>query len=282
MAGVVKLKAIEGPVQGRTFAFDEHDTFIFGRAEDCHVQLPEQDTTVSRHHFILEVNPPDARIRDLASRNGTFINKMKFGGRSKDDTPEQAAKRRFPETAVKDGDEIRAGDSVFTVEVQVPVSETPSQSEPPRCSHCFKNVSEEIGKWRSGHYICESCQANSEADPAALLLKLFRIESETRGEAPAPGIPGYTLGKLLGKGGMGAVYLARREKDNAEVAVKVMLSKIAVDENSKQAFLREIEIGRSLHHENCVELFDHGILRQRLLFRDGVLSRRQHRSACQI
>src|SRR5262249_16839370 len=62
----------------------------------------------------------------------------------------------------------------------------------------------------------------------------------------------------LGEGGMGAVYKARRKRDGATVALKVMLAKAAVNEYSRQAFLREIEVTRSLQHPNIVELFDYG------------------------
>lgn len=80
MEGTVILEVTQGPLQGKTFAFDEHDTFLFGRSPDCHACLSSEDTTASRNHFMLEVNPPDARLRDLGSRNGTYVNGIKRGG----------------------------------------------------------------------------------------------------------------------------------------------------------------------------------------------------------
>src|SRR4026207_1055394 len=82
----VVLNVVGGPLQGKTFTFDEHDTFIFGRAPDCHAQLPEATPPASRHHFILEVNPPDARVRDLGSLNSTHVNGTKYGGRAPNET----------------------------------------------------------------------------------------------------------------------------------------------------------------------------------------------------
>jgi pSer/pThr/pTyr-binding forkhead associated (FHA) protein len=67
MDGKVTLTAIRGPNKGAVFEFTEHDTFIFGRLEDCHARIPD-DNEVSRHHFILEVNPPHASLRDLGRR----------------------------------------------------------------------------------------------------------------------------------------------------------------------------------------------------------------------
>ena len=81
MPGRVCLAVVAGPIQGRQFAFEDHDTFLFGRSPDCHAQLAEADGTASRHHFLLEVNPPAARLRDLGSLNGTYVNGTKYGGR---------------------------------------------------------------------------------------------------------------------------------------------------------------------------------------------------------
>jgi hypothetical protein len=75
MSGKLILTITEGAKKGEIIIFEEHDTLLFGRHEDCRVCLPG-DNYISRHHFILEVNPPDARIRDLGSRNGTHITSM--------------------------------------------------------------------------------------------------------------------------------------------------------------------------------------------------------------
>jgi serine/threonine-protein kinase len=292
MPGKVTLRVTRGPIGGQAFTFEEHDTFIFGRAADCHARLSDTDKTASRHHFILEVNPPDVRARDLGSLNGTIVNGTRYGGRAKSETPKQAAKRRFPEVDLKNGDVIEVGETVFTVAIEVPVHCNPcgriipeaesnashlgngsfvcsdcrqmaavnsdrasKKPEPAVCQSCGKNVSGEIGRGRRGDYICRACQAKAEADPAMALLKSLMME----GEAPrTTEIPGYELGKMLGRGGMGAVYLSRSKVDDAIVAIKVMLSKVAVDEAARQAFQREIEITRGLRHPNCVSLLDHG------------------------
>ena len=91
MSAKVQLKISQGKDVGKIFAFTEHDTFVFGRMDDCHACIPD-DTQVSRHHFILEVNPPAACLRDLGSLNGTHVNGAKYGARQKGETPEQGAK----------------------------------------------------------------------------------------------------------------------------------------------------------------------------------------------
>lgn len=297
MPAQVTVQVSEGPLKGKVFSFDEHDTFIFGRAPDCHARLPEDDRTVSRHHFILEVNPPDACVRDLGSLNGTYVNDRKHGGREGRESPEEAAKRRFPQVDLHDGDVIRAGATSFSVHVRIPVlcegcgkeiepreagqarpdsrlsrlvlcqqcrakparAVTPiSRPEPIRCQQCGKDVSEEVGEGRHGAYVCRDCRDKAEADPVAVLLKALQDAHRVAGQQGPLDLPGYEIERMLGKGAMGAVYLAGRKKDKAKVAIKVMLSRVAVSDQARKQFLREIEVMRDLRHRNCVELYDHG------------------------
>jgi hypothetical protein len=62
--------------------------------------LPD-DPLISRRHFMVEVNPPDARIRDFGSLNGTYVNDTKIGSRERGETPEQGQKRKCPEGTLR-------------------------------------------------------------------------------------------------------------------------------------------------------------------------------------
>ena len=95
MSGKVVIALTVGASQEKTFVFDTHDIFLFGRKDDCHACLPD-DQLVSRHHFVMEVNPPHACVRDLGSLHGTIINGVKYGGRQKHETPEEGARRQYP------------------------------------------------------------------------------------------------------------------------------------------------------------------------------------------
>jgi len=48
MPGKVHFQFADGAMKGKAFVFDEHDTFIFGRAADCHAR-PGDRTHVSWH-----------------------------------------------------------------------------------------------------------------------------------------------------------------------------------------------------------------------------------------
>jgi len=221
MPGKVTLKVTAGPLAGRTFAYDRHDTFLFGRSPDCHAELAADDTTASRHHFLLEVNPPQARLRDLGSLNGTHVNGVKHGGRGRQESPEEAARRKLPEVDLRDGDHIRVGATVFEVGIE-------------------------------GHR--STAPADLPGDDAAPLESVLSQRPHT---APTV-VPGYQVGRLIGRGGMGAVYLAKRAEDGATVALKVMLAQAEVDEAGREAFQREIEVTRSLRHPRIVSLIEHG------------------------
>ncbi|PQO42360.1 hypothetical protein C5Y93_28925 [Blastopirellula marina] len=105
-------------MQGQVFKFDDHDIFLFGRDEqNCHASIQE-DPFVSRHHFLLEVNPPLSRLRDLGSRNGTFVNGTKHGGRTTFAAAEDDAKVGGPTVDLTNGDVITAGKTVFQVFVE--------------------------------------------------------------------------------------------------------------------------------------------------------------------
>ncbi len=66
----------------------------------------------------------------------------------------------------------------------------------------------------------------------------------------------YTLGELLGQGGMGAVYRSHHPLLNRPVAIKIMLANIAADPQAHQRFLREAQVVAVLSHPNIVNIFD--------------------------
>jgi len=72
----VTLRVLAGPTRARVHQFDQHDTFLIGRADTAHLYLPE-DKFFSRHHCLLEIAPPRCFLRDLGSTNGTFVNGQK-------------------------------------------------------------------------------------------------------------------------------------------------------------------------------------------------------------
>jgi hypothetical protein len=227
MSARVQIKIRQGKDVGKLFEFTEHDTFIFGRMDDCHACIPD-DKQVSRHHFILEANPPAACLRDLGSLNSTQVNGEKFGARKKGETPEEGARRRYPEVTLKHGDRIRVGQTELEVSIHQP-EEAPRHHADPQIGDISRLSPEQLARIIFGA-----------PDKAAKLW-----------------IPGYAIGKEIGRGGFGAVYRARRS-DGSAVAVKVMLSRVDTDDETIAKFKRESAVASSLDHPNIVRVFESG------------------------
>jgi Protein kinase domain len=79
-------------------------------------------------------------------------------------------------------------------------------------------------------------------------------------ERLAPGVgetfAGYTIESLLGRGGMGAVYLATHQRLGRKVALKVIAPGLADDEDFRARFLRESQLVASLDHPNVIPIYD--------------------------
>ncbi|HTI15023.1 MAG TPA: serine/threonine-protein kinase [Dictyobacter sp.] len=71
-----------------------------------------------------------------------------------------------------------------------------------------------------------------------------------------------TLQTIIGRGGMGAVYLAQQTRPKRQVAVKVLLPIIALQPQQHKAFLerfrRETDAAASLEHPNIVPVHEYG------------------------
>jgi hypothetical protein len=103
----VALEVVSGPHQGAHFEFDRYDTFLVGRGSWSHLCL-QDDLHFSRHHFRIEIRPPDCYLVDLGSRNGTFVNG-----------------NRVNATFLQDGDVISGGKTEIRVSVRSTQSRLP-------------------------------------------------------------------------------------------------------------------------------------------------------------
>src|SRR6476661_8949875 len=228
----VNLKVIAGPYKGRIFSFTQHDTFLIGRSPDSHLYLPD-DRFFSRNHCLLEINPPQAFIRDLGSTNGTFVNGQ-----------------FIRESFLSNGDQIRGGETILIVEVTAVDSrlldETTQDINPARpvlvmveCLNCGRR---------------EQAQASAPDEKLTFLCEDCRIELKRSPQA----IPGYDTVKLLGRGGMGCVMLGRQQNSGRAVAIKTLLPEFAVSDKALRRFMREIDVAAALKHKHIVEFIDRG------------------------
>jgi serine/threonine-protein kinase len=69
---------------------------------------------------------------------------------------------------------------------------------------------------------------------------------------------GYTIVRVLGVGGMGAVYLASHPRLPRQDALKVLPADLTVDPEFRARFMREAELAGGLSHPNIVGIYDRG------------------------
>ena len=117
MPTIAKLLVVQGLYEGRSFEFRGHQALIGGRGLDCHLQLPADDLDISRQHFLIEVNPPVARLRDLGSHNGTRVNGRKYGGRSRSTGP-AVGEQGVRDVDLGHGDRIHVGGTVLLFQTE--------------------------------------------------------------------------------------------------------------------------------------------------------------------
>jgi pSer/pThr/pTyr-binding forkhead associated (FHA) protein len=238
----VELRVVEGPDIGRTFTFESRDRLVVGRANEAQLSITN-DAHFSRYHFFVEVDPPNVLLVDMGSTNGTFIN---------------GATDRVTQTQLRHGDRIQAGHTALQVVLheqaelatQAPIAHAAtslqdllggSRSSGPvdvRCLRCGTKAAGEAPRSRSEKvaYFCEPCQAALLDEPQLL--------------------PGYQVVRELGRGGMGAVFLARHLALGVDRALKVILPKAAMSEKVRKLFLREATEQARLQHRCIVQVLD--------------------------
>lgn len=105
--------------------------------------------------------------------------------------------------------------------------------ECPECGACFDSSAE----------FCET-------DHNELALSL-PVERTIEGK--------YRLDRLLGKGGMGAVYEAMDLRLDRKVAIKIMLGSMFGDRTALRRFEREARSSARLNHPNIITVYDYGV-----------------------
>ena len=93
------ILVIEGPTAGKSYEIAKADMMI-GRADECDIQLPESDTSVSRRH---------ARIRH-GSKQYTLINESQTN-------PAKVNGEETESRVLQDGDEIKIGSTKLQLKI---------------------------------------------------------------------------------------------------------------------------------------------------------------------
>ena len=97
------------------------DALVVGRASDCSIVIGSKEAGLSRHHCLIDVNPPVLTVEDLGSTNGTLVNGTDVG-----DTAEPSP--------LRSGDVIELANASIKVETVgfAPNASTFASALPPR------------------------------------------------------------------------------------------------------------------------------------------------------
>jgi serine/threonine protein kinase len=71
-------------------------------------------------------------------------------------------------------------------------------------------------------------------------------------------IKGYRVTRRLGGGGMSEVFLAIRERDGLEVALKLLDTRVNQNASLLHRFIQECALLEQINHTNVARIFDHG------------------------
>ena len=102
--------------------------------------------------------------------------------------------------------------------------------------------------------LCPACVARSMKSGLMSLLD----EPAADKEAVSLEIDGYEVHELIGGGGMGEVYRAKRLHDGQIVAIKVVAGRLTRDPEVTARFENEVSAMAQLSHENVVRVLDQG------------------------
>lgn len=128
MSVKVRLLVTTGAKKGEEYEFGERVMVTVGRSADCHLRFPNDDEyrSISRRHCLLYIDPPHISVRDLGSRNGTFVdchnighpcNGNNVGPSQKLQSSEETALTELSEWKLNDGSEIQVGNVVLRVHI---------------------------------------------------------------------------------------------------------------------------------------------------------------------
>src|SRR6266480_1007953 len=94
----------------------------------------------------------------------------------------------------------------------------------------------------------------------AATMRIIPIPTSTPVDRPVPGgerrIGKYIVKRELGRGGMGAVYLAEQPGLGREVAIKELVPSPAADPIALKRFLQEAQVMARTSHPNLVQVHD--------------------------
>jgi pSer/pThr/pTyr-binding forkhead associated (FHA) protein len=165
----VRLKVLQGSKTGKEIKIPTPQCLV-GRSEECHLR-PQTDA-ISRRHCLIMTTENEVVVRDLKSRNGTFVNGEKV----------------TEEAVLLSGDQLRVGPLSFEVVIETVKAKRPKVHDikdvAARTAEGDSNLTTElndIDEWLSEADTDE--QAKRHSDPETRQFRLDDTSAPAGGEA---------------------------------------------------------------------------------------------------
>lgn len=163
-------------------------------------------------------------VRDLGSRAGTLLNG-----------------KNVSSARLRAGDVLRLG----SVELAVVDPAAPVSSTKPAANVPADEDTREV-------------ELDTPASENVIAANMRPGAASASASAELPTIGGYRVERVLGRGGMGRVFLAVQESLSRQVALKVLAPKLAADREFVRRFQAEARAAAALNHPNVVTVYDVG------------------------
>ncbi len=112
----------------------------------------------------------------------------------------------------------------------------------------------------SGEWLVAECQACGTCHEPGASTCSRDGTALRRGRLPRVVDSKYRVDRVLGRGGMGAVYCAHDMRLERDVAIKVVRAELLADPDARSRFRREAQLVARLQHPGIVSVFDYGTL----------------------
>ena len=170
----VKLVMFKDNGQRRDFPI-VNDVTVIGRSEGCDLRVPI--VSASRRHCELTISGGQAKLKDLDSSNGTYVNN-----------------KRVEEVELKAGDQLLIGPVVFTVQIDgVPEEIHPAETEVLQESEALGDEAEEVADLQAElpaaalqETVSSGEAVTEQIDPITALESLAEEKQDERDETKQP------------------------------------------------------------------------------------------------
>jgi serine/threonine protein kinase len=216
---VTSQLAITTPQGGAPTLLPSSGRLILGSSKDRADIVFGAQGVADVHCVIAKTKDGGWAIQDMGSEFGTML----------DGKPIEVAR-------------LRAGQTILIASVSIKVVEVGKAQE------------------EDAPVVPRNIKAKESAAPAPTPAKPTKPQEPTAKAATSHilDIPGYSIQETLGKGGMGAVFRARQDRLNRDVALKVLSPRLAADADFVRRFHKEAQAVAALNHPNIVTVYDVG------------------------